>query len=246
MDGVLVHGKRALPGAQELLQRWREADKPFLVLTNNSFFTPRDLSARLATTGLHVEEQNIWTSAMATAHFLSHQAGEKTAYVIGEAGLTTAMYEAGFVMTDVDPEYVVLGETRAMTFETATRAIRLILNGARFITTNPDVSGPGTDGIIPATGAYAAMISAATGMKPYVVGKPNPMMFRSALNRIQAHSESTGMIGDTMGTDIVAGIEAGLYTVLVLSGVTAPEDVERFPFRASLTLDSVADLVPLI
>ena len=246
MDGVLVHGKRALPGAKELLQKWREADKPFLVLTNNSVFTPRDLSARLSASGLDVPEENIWTSAMATASFLANHAGEKTAYVIGESGLTTALYEAGFVSTDVDPEYVVLGESRTMTFDAASRAIRLILGGARFISTNPDVSGPGTDGIVPATGAFAAMISAATGMKPYVVGKPNPMMFRSALNRIQAHSENTGMIGDTMGTDIVAGIEAGLYTVLVLSGVTSHDEVERFPFRASLTLDSVADLVQMI
>ncbi len=246
MDGVLVHGMRALPGARELIQRWQETSKRYLVLTNNSFFTPRDLSARLRKTGLNVPEDKIWTSALATASFLANQEGDRTAYVVGEVGLTTAMYEAGFVMTDVDPEFVVLGETRAMTFEVATKAIRLILDGARFITTNPDVSGPGTNGIIPATGAYAAMISAATGRKPYVVGKPNPMMFRSALNQIQAHSESTGMIGDTMSTDIVAGMEAGLHTVLVLTGNTAAEDIESYPFRPSRILNSVADLVPLI
>lgn len=246
MDGVLVHGDRAIPGAKELIEIWRAKSKRFLVLTNNSFYTPRDLSARLLALGMPVAEEDIWTSALATAAFLDNQAGEKTAYVIGEAGLTTAMYQAGFVMTDVNPEFVVLGETRAMTFEIATKAIRLILDGSRFISTNPDVSGPSADGMIPATGAYAAMISAATGRKPYVVGKPNPMMFRSALNRIQAHSESTGMIGDTMGTDIVAGMEAGLHTVLVLTGNTAAEDIDSYPFRPSRILDSVADLVPML
>lgn len=246
MDGVLVHGERAIPGAQELLARFVETGRRFLVLTNNSVYTPRDLAARLRASGLDVPEDNIWTSAMATATFLANQSGERTAYVLGEAGLTTAMHEAGFVMTEKDPEYVVLGETRGMSFEAATRATRLILQGARFIATNPDVSGPSTDGIVPATGAFAAMIQAATGRAPYVVGKPNPMMFRSALNRIEAHSETTGMIGDTMATDIVAGMEAGLHTVLVLTGSTARADIESYPYRPSRVLDSVADLVPLL
>ncbi len=245
-DGVLVHGDRAIPGARELIEHWTRHGLPYLVLTNDSVQTPRDLAARLHRAGLEVPEENIWTSAMATAAFLANQSGPRTAYVLGEAGLTTALHEAGFVLTDVDPEFVVLGETRAMSFEQATRAIRLILGGARFIATNPDKSGPSTDGIVPATGAFAAMITAATGHKPYIVGKPNPMMFRSALNKIQAHSETTGMIGDTMGTDIVAGMEAGLHTILVLTGSTQAAEVGSYPYRPSRVLDSVADLLPLL
>ena len=245
-DGVLVHGDRAIPGARELIERWEAHGRRYLVLTNDSVQTPRDLAARLHRAGLPVPEDKIWTSAMATAAFLANQSGDKTAYVLGEAGLTTAIHEAGFVLTDTEPEFVVLGETRGMSFEQATRAIRLILAGARFIATNPDVSGPSTDGMVPATGAFAAMITAATGRKPYIVGKPNPMMFRSALNRIQAHSETTGMIGDTMGTDIVAGMEAGLHTVLVLTGSTTAAEIDSFPYRPSRVLDSVADLLPLL
>ena len=245
-DGVLVHGDRAIPGAKELIDHWTRHHQPYLVLTNDSVQTPRDLAARLHRAGLDVPEENIWTSAMATAAFLANQSGDKTAYVLGEAGLTTALHEAGFVLTDIDPEFVVLGETRGMSFEQATKAIRLILGGARFIATNPDVAGPSTDGIVPATGAFAAMITAATGREPYIVGKPNPMMFRSALNRINAHSETTGMIGDTMGTDIVAGMEAGLHTVLVLTGSTHADEVEAYPYRPSRILDSVADLLALL
>ena len=246
MDGVLVHEEVPLPGAAELIDRWVTTSKRFLVLTNNSTFTARDLSARLARSGLNIPEENIWTSAMATADFLKHQPGDKTAYVIGEVGLTTALHEAGFVLTDVDPDFVVLGETRNYSFEAITTAIRLIIDGARFIVTNPDATGPSKDGILPATGAVAAMITAATNRSPYVVGKPNPMMFRSAMNRIEAHSETTAMIGDRMDTDIVAGMEAGLLTVLVLTGVTTAADVETYPFRPDLMLGGVADLVELI
>jgi len=246
MDGVLVHGDRPLAGAAELLAKWHETGRRYLVLTNNSVFTPRDLAARLTRSGLDVPEENLWTSAMATATFLTNQSGQKTAFVMGEAGLTTAMHEAGFVLTDIDPEYVVLGETRALTFDQVTRAIRLINAGSRFIITNPDTHGPDTTGIVPATGEFAAMITAATGKKPYVIGKPNPIMFRTALNRIQAHSEATGMIGDTMSTDIVAGMEAGLTTVLVLTGSTSREDIASYPYHPSVVLESVADLVPLL
>ena len=245
-DGVLVHGDRPIPGARELIQFWTEHDHRYLVITNDSVQTPRDLSARLRRSGLIVPEENIWTSAMATAAFLKNQEGVRTAYVLGEAGLTTALHEAGFVLTDVDPEFVVLGETRGLSFEQITRAIRLILDGSRFIATNPDTSGPAADGIVPATGAFAAMITAATGRQPYIVGKPNPMMIRSAMNKIRAHSEATGMIGDRMDTDIVAGMEAGLLTALVLTGVTTAEDVETYPFRPDLILGGVADLVDLI
>jgi len=246
MDGVLVHEEKALPGAAEFLDRLVEKQRRFLVLTNNSIFTPRDLAARLARTGLHVPEQSIWTSALATADFLAGQLPGGSAYVIGEAGMTTALHEVGYTLTDTDPDYVVLGETRTYSFEAITRAIRLIGRGARFIATNPDVTGPSPEGPLPATGSVAAMITRATGAEPYFVGKPNPMMFRSAMNRIEAHSESTIMVGDRMDTDVVAGIEAGLETVLVLSGSTAASDVARFPFRPSRILDSIADVIDLI
>ncbi|MGO2004429.1 HAD-IIA family hydrolase [Arthrobacter rhombi] len=244
MDGVLVHENKAIPGAAELIERWVSTSKRFLVLTNNSIYTPRDLCARLEAAGLVIPEENIWTSAMATAEFLRRQSPGGKAFVIGEAGLTTALHDAGFILTDRNPDFVVLGETRTYSFEAITRAIRLISQGARFITTNPDATGPSPEGVMPATGAVAALISQATERQPYVVGKPNPMMFRSALNRIQAHSETTAMIGDRMDTDIVAGMEAGLYTVLVHSGITQPEDIERFPFRPDTVFPSVAELLP--
>ncbi len=246
MDGVLVHEGQALPGAADFLDRLVTAGRRFLVLTNNSIFTPRDLSARLARSGLQVPEASIWTSALATADFLSTQLPGGSAYVIGEAGLTTALYESGYTLTDTDPDYVVLGETRTYSFEAITRAIRLVGAGARFIATNPDVTGPSPEGPLPATGSVAAMITRATGAEPYFVGKPNPMMFRSAMNRIEAHSESTVMIGDRMDTDVVAGIEAGLDTILVLTGSTRAADVARFPFRPGRVLDSIADVVDLV
>lgn len=246
MDGVLVHEDRALPGAAEFLARLMEKARPFLVLTNNSIYTPRDLAARLARTGLVVPEQAIWTSALATATFLNDQLPGGSAYVIGEAGLTTALHEVGYTLTDVDPDFVVLGETRTYSFEAITRAVRLIGDGARFIATNPDVTGPSAEGPLPATGSVAAMITKATGREPYFVGKPNPMMFRSALNRIEAHSESTTMIGDRMDTDVVAGIEAGLDTILVLTGSTRAADIERYPFRPGRVLPSIAEVIDLV
>ena len=246
MDGVLVHEGYAIPGAAEFITALRDKGRPFLVLTNNSIFTPRDLRARLAVSGLEVPEESIWTSALATAKFLVDQVPGGSAYVIGEAGLTTALYESGYTLTDSDPDYVVLGETRTYSFEAITKAIRLIQGGARFIATNPDATGPSKEGDLPATGAVAALITRATGREPYFVGKPNPMMFRSALNRIDAHSEHTAMVGDRMDTDIVAGIEAGLETYLVLTGSTRPGAVDRFPFRPAHVVDSVADLVALV
>ncbi|GAB2699565.1 HAD-IIA family hydrolase [Thalassiella azotivora] len=247
MDGVLVHEDAALPGAADFLQRLVDRERRFLVLTNNSIFTPRDLRARLARSGLNVPEESIWTSALATAQFLADQAPGGSAYVIGEAGLTTALHDVGYVLTDHEPDFVVLGETRTYSFEAITKAIRLIEKGARFIATNPDPTGPSAEGPLPATGAVAALITRATGgSQPYVVGKPNPMMFRSAMNRIDAHSETTAMVGDRMDTDVVAGIEAGLRTYLVLTGSTRREQVERFPYRPAKVLDSVADLIPMV
>ena len=244
MDGVLVHEEVPIPGAQEFIEALKTSGRQFLVLTNNSIFTPRDLRARLLGSGIDVPEDAIWTSALATAQFLAEQRPHGTAYVVGEAGRTTALHDIGYVMTDRDPDYVVLGETRTYSFEAITRAIRLINNGARFIITNPDATGPSTEGPLPATGAVAALISKATGREPYVVGKPNPMMFRSALNKIGAHSKKTGMIGDRMDTDIVAGIEAGLHTVLVMTGISDEAEILKYPFRPDEVVGSVADLVP--
>jgi NagD protein len=243
MDGVLIREQHAVPGADAFLARLREAGRPFLVLTNNSMYTPRDLAARLQAIGLTVPEDAIWTSALATARFLEHQRPGGTAFVVGEAGLTTALHNAGYTMTDRSPDYVVLGETRTYSFERITRAIRLVAAGARFIATNPDATGPAPEGPLPATGAVAALISRATGVEPYFVGKPNPLMMRSALNAIDAHSESTAMVGDRMDTDVVAGLEAGLHTILVLTGVTSAQEVERFPYRPSQIVDGIADLV---
>jgi NagD protein len=246
MDGVLVREERAIPGAAEFIAELTERARPFLVLTNNSMYTPRDLRARLLAGGIDVPEESIWTSALATAQFLDGQRPGGTAYVVGEAGLTTALHEVGYIMTDRAPDYVVLGETRTYSFDAITRAIRLIEAGARFIATNPDPSGPSPEGSLPATGAVAALITRATGVEPYYVGKPNPLMMRSALNRIAAHSETTVMVGDRMDTDVISGLEAGLRTVLVLTGSTRAEQVERFPYRPTRVVDSIADVVPFV
>jgi len=244
MDGVLVREEHAIPGADEFIAKLRERAIPFLVLTNNSIYTRRDLSARLRSSGIDIREDEIWTSALATARFLDDQRPNGSAYVIGEAGLLTALHEAGYTMTESAPDYVVLGETRTYSFERITQAIRLVERGARFIATNPDATGPSLNGSVPATGAVAALITSATGVDPYFVGKPNPLMMRSALNAIDAHSETSVMIGDRMDTDIISGMEAGMETILVLSGLTTRVDAERQPYRASRIVDSVADLVP--
>jgi NagD protein len=243
MDGVLVREEHAIPGADRFLERLRELGRPFMLLTNNSIYTQRDLAARLRASGLDVPESAIWTSALATARFLSDQRPSGSAYVVGEAGVTTALHEAGYTLTEREPDYVVLGETRTYSFESITRAIRLIAAGARFIATNPDTTGPSREGPLPATGSVAALISRATGVEPYFVGKPNPLMMRSALNAIEAHSEETAMIGDRMDTDIISGLEAGLETILVLTGSTGREEAERFPFRPSRIVESVGDLL---
>jgi NagD protein len=243
MDGVLVREEQPIPGAGEFLARLRAHGHPFLVLTNNSMYARRDLAARLAANGLDVPEEAIWTSALATADFLESQRPSGTAFMIGEAGLSTALHAVGYTLTERDPDYVVLGETRTYSFERISQAIRLIVQGARFIATNPDPTGPTADGPLPATGSVAALISHATGVAPYFVGKPNPLMMRSALNAIDAHSETTAMVGDRMDTDVVSGIEAGLRTILVLTGATTRQHAERYPYRASRIVNSIADLV---
>src|SRR6478736_8564898 len=243
MDGVLVHEEHLIPGADEFIAELTERGVNFMVLTNNPIYTRRDLRARLLATGLDVPEDRIWTSALATAKFLAEQRPGGTAFVIGEVGLTTAMHEAGYVLTDRNPDYVVLGETRNYSFEQITTAIRLIGAGSRFVATNPDPTGPSRAGLLPAAGAVAALIEKATGRTPYFVGKPNPLMMRSALRAIGAHSESTLMIGDRMDTAVIAGLESGMPTVLVMTGISTMETVGQFPFRPSMIVNSIADLV---
>jgi NagD protein len=244
MDGVLVHEREMVPGADRFLATLEKHGNPYLVLTNNSMFTPRDLSARLSATGLDVPETSIWTSALATARFLGEQRPGGSAFVIGEAGLTTALHDVGYTLSSEQPDYVVLGETRTYSFETIAKAVGLIERGARFIATNPDATGPSPDGPLPATGSVAALITTATGIKPYYVGKPNPFMMRSGLRMLGAHSSSTIMIGDRMDTDIVAGLEAGMHTVLVLTGISDLKVIERYSYRPTYVVNSVADLVP--
>ncbi|KAB8161406.1 HAD-IIA family hydrolase [Streptomyces sp. 3MP-14] len=246
MDGVLVREGVPLPGAAEFIEALKSSGKPFLVLTNNSIYTPRDLQARLARMGLQVPEASIWTSALATAKYVDDQRPGGSAYVIGEAGLTTALHQIGYVLTDSNPDFVILGETRQYSFEAMTKAVRLVEAGARFICTNPDETGPSPEGPLPATGAVAALITKATGKSPYFIGKPNPLMMRHGLNTIGAHSENAAMIGDRMDTDVLAGLEAGLETFLVLSGLTKKEEVDNFPYLPTHVADSIADLVELV
>ncbi|WP_182353168.1 HAD-IIA family hydrolase [Flaviflexus huanghaiensis] len=246
MDGVLVHEGLALNGAREFLGRLEENGIPHLILTNNSIYTPRDLAARLSTSGIEVDESRIWTSALATARFLATQSDSRRAYVVGEAGLTTALYEENFIMTNANPDFVILGETRTYSFEAITTAIRLIQAGARFIATNPDATGPSAEGDLPATGAVAAMVEKATGRTPFFLGKPNPIMLRYGLNRMGAHSENTSIVGDRMDTDILAGIEAGLRTHLVLTGSTHRDDIAKFPFRPEFVHDSIEDVIDFV
>ncbi len=244
MDGVLVRGQTMIPGANEFLARLEERGAEYLVLTNNPLYTPADLAHRLARTGLKVPVARIFTSAMATARFLASQRPRGTAFVIGESGLLDAIHGVDYIITDHDPDYVVLGETNTYSFAQVTRAVRLIMDGARFIATNPDPVGPTESGIVPATGSMAALIERATGVAPFFVGKPNPLMMRNALNYLGVHSEATIMVGDRMDTDIIAGVESGMETILVLTGVTSREDVGRFPYQPSHILSSVADIHP--
>ena len=244
MDGVLVCGSTPIPGAAAFLARLAERSLEYLVLTNNPLYTPKDLAYRLATLGLAIEPRRIFTSAMATASFLKTQKSTGKVFVIGESGLTGPLHEAGFIITDNEPSYVVLGETHAYNFQLVTTACRLIAQGSRFIATNPDASGPGEGGLVPACGAMAALIEKATGVRAFFVGKPNPLMMRTALNHLGVHSENTVMIGDRMNTDIVAGVESGMETVLVLSGVTRREDVGRYPYQPSRVAESVAEIIP--
>jgi NagD protein len=242
MDGVLVSGRNLIEGAVEFIDTLRVLGLEYLVLTNNSIYTPRDLSHRLRTIGLDIPEKRIFTSAMATARFLDYQWPGGKAFVIGESGLTDAIYSIGFIITDISPDYVVLGETLSYNMVMITKAVQLVAQGARFVATNPDPSGPSERGLVPATGALAALIEKATGVSPLFIGKPNPFMMRAALNYIEAHSENAVMIGDRMDTDIIAGVESGLRTILVLTGVTHREQVERFPYQPSQIVETLSEI----
>lgn len=242
MDGVLVKGKTPLPGAVDFINRLLSCRVKFLILTNNPLYTQRDLEHRFNTIGLPVPADRIFTSAIATARFLQSQIPNGKAFVIGESGLTQALHDVGYVQTDMNPDYVVVGEVNNYNFEQITRAVRLIKDGAMFISTNPDSTGPLEAGIVPATGALAALIEKATGREPFFVGKPNPLMMRSALRYLGVHSEDTIMVGDNMETDIVAGVMSGLDTILVLSGVSTRATVDRYPYRPTRILNSVAEI----
>jgi NagD protein len=245
MDGVLVEGKTIIPGADEFINKLLEQKRKFLLLTNNPVYTPRDLAHRLQETGLQIKEKQIFTSALATAAFLQRQRPNGKAFVLGESGLTQAIHDIGYIITDINPDYVVLGETLAYNFQMIKKAIRLIHNeGARFIATNPDSSGPSEGGLVPACGAMAALIEKASGVAPLFIGKPNALMMRTALNYLNVHSENTIMVGDRMDTDIIAGVTSGMETILVLSGVTKEEDIGKFPYVPTYIKRSVADIEP--
>jgi NagD protein len=242
MDGVLINGDVVIPGADQFIERLKANRSKYLVLTNNPIYTPKDLAHNLQNLGLDIPAELIFTSAQATAIFLKKQRPSGTAFVIGESGLTTAIHDAGYIITEHNPDYVVLGETRAYSLESLTKGIRLILSGSRFVATNPDPSGPTAAGIVPACGAVAALIEKVTGISPFFVGKPNPFMVRSALNYLGVHSEETVIIGDRMDTDIIGGAQNGMETILVLSGVTHSEQIERFPYIPTHVYESVAEI----
>ena len=242
MDGVIYHGNKILDGVSEFVNWMIDNDKKFVFLTNSSERTPHELSMKLERMGLDVSPDHFYTSAMATAEFLDAQKPGCTAYVIGEAALTKALYDHRIYMNDVNPDYVVVGETRTYSFEKIEKAIELVLKGAKLIGTNPDITGPTEKGIMPATGALIAPIEIATGKKAYFVGKPNPLMLRHGLNKLDCHSADIAFVGDRMDTDIIAGIESNVDTVLVLSGVTQMEDIDLFPYRPKYIINGVGDL----
>ena len=242
MDGVIYHGNRILPGVKEFVEWLYRENKKFLFLTNSSQYSPRELQFKLARMGLEVDSSHFYTSALATASFVSSQTPGGSAYVIGAHGLLNALYDAGITYNDVDPDYVIIGETSGYNYESIVQAVRLVERGAKLIGTNTDLTGPTEFGIVPACRALISPIEIATGKSAYFIGKPNPLMMRTGLRLLDAHSEDTAIIGDRMDTDIIAGIESGLDTVLVLSGVTKHEEIEKFPYRPRLVLSGVGDI----
>jgi len=242
MDGVIYHGNQLLPGVKAFVQWLRDEGKKFLFLTNSSQRSPRELSQKLGRLGIEVEEEHFYTSALATAGFLGRQCPGGSAYVIGEAALTGALYDVGFTMNDVDPDYVVCGETDNYSYEKIVKAVQLVRNGAKLIGTNPDINGPVEGGIVPACAALVAPIEQASECQAYYVGKPNPLMMRHALKKIGCRREETVIVGDRMDTDILAGIESEIETVLVLTGVTSREDLFRFPYQPRHILNGVSEI----
>lgn len=244
MDGVIYRGSQLIPGADDFIARLKKGNHGYLFLTNNSKKTPLDLRRKLLAMGIDVPIDRFYTSAMATALFLKRQHPGGSAFVVGDSGLTSALYDVGYSITSSKPDYVVFGETNAYGFDLVTKAIRLIIGGAKFIATNPDVVGPTEEGISPACGALTAPIERATGVAPYIVGKPNPLMMRIAIDLLEDHSENAVMVGDRMDTDIVAGLEAGMTTCLVLTGVSSRDTLRQFAYAPDHILESVADIVP--
>ncbi len=242
MDGVIYHGNQILPGVWEFIQWMQDENKEYLFLTNNSGYTPRELNQKLARMGLDVPEEHFYTSALATAAFLRQQAPGCSVFAIGEAGLLNALYDAGVTMNDVNPDYVVVGEGRAYSLDTLTKATNLVMNGAKLIGANSDVSGPIENGIAPACGALVSPIEMATGRKAYFCGKPNPLMMRTGLRLLGCHSAEAVMIGDRMDTDVISGMESGMSTVLVLSGVSTRETLDTYAYRPSIVLNGVGDI----
>lgn len=245
MDGVIYHGNQILPGVREFIQWLQEEHKEYLFLTNNSGYTRRELNQKLARMGLDVPEEHFYTSALATAAFLKQQAPGCSVFAIGEAGLLNALYDAGVTMNDVNPDYLVVGEGRAYSLDTLTKATNLVLNGAKLIGANSDVSGPIENGIAPACGALVAPIEMATGKKAYFCGKPNPLMMRTGLRLLGCHSAEAVMIGDRMDTDVISGMESGMSTVLVLSGVSTRDTLDTYAYRPSIVLNGVGDIPKL-
>ena len=245
MDGVLYHGNRVLPGAVEFIDWLQRENKEYLFLTNNSGYTPKELRQKLARMGLEVPEEHFYTSALATAAFLKEQAPGCSVYAIGEAGLLNALYDAGITMNDVNPDYVIMGEGKAYSLDTLTKATNLVRKGAKLIGANSDISGPIEDGIAPACRALVAPIELATGKQAYFCGKPNPLMMRTGLNILGCHSGEAVMVGDRMDTDVISGMECGMSTVLVLSGVSTRETVSDFAYRPTVVLDGVGDIARL-
>ncbi|AWW27315.1 HAD-IIA family hydrolase [Acetobacterium carbinolicum] len=243
MDGVIYHGNRLLPGVKEFVDWLYATDKNFLFLTNSSERSPIELKEKLARLGLEIDESHFYTSALATAKFLKDQSPGCSAYVIGEAGLVNALYDVQITMNDVDPDYVVFGETRSYNYDSVLKAVKLIQKGAKLIATNSDLTGPTEDGIVPACRAFVAPIELATGKEAYYIGKPNPLMMRTGIKRLGVHSDDALIIGDRMDTDIIAGIESGLTTFLVLSGVSTRETVDDFPYRPNYILTGIDEIV---
>jgi NagD protein len=246
MDGVLYRGSELIPGSDRFIAQLRERNIPFQFLTNNSQRTRRDVVAKLARMGIEVEDEHVFTCAMATARFLAQQKPSGTAFVIGEGGLLTALHQNGYAVVDHEPDYVVVGEGRTFNLELVEAATRMILGGAKLIATNLDPNCPTQNGLRPGCGAMVAMLESATGVKAFSVGKPSPVMMRAARKELGLTTDETTMIGDTMDTDILGGVQLGFHTVLVLSGGTAREDLRRFAYRPDLVVENLAELATLM